>query len=70
MPDTINPGTKNLWSRVDFIIEGVEIFTGYSMVSAPKLLDCDGKLDLAVKYSDYPPTEWVHTKVCTYTAHL
>ena len=51
------------FGRVDFFIEGVSIFTGYSMVSSPALMTNENKLELAIKYSDYPPTEWVHLEV-------
>ena len=51
------------FGRVDFFIEGVSIFTGYSMVSSPALMTNENILELAIKYSDYPPTEWVHLKV-------
>ncbi|XP_077979157.1 oxidoreductase NAD-binding domain-containing protein 1-like [Glandiceps talaboti] len=47
---------------IDFFIPGIEIFTGYSMCSSPQRLREKGELQLAVKFSDYPPTEWVHTK--------
>ncbi|GFS04412.1 oxidoreductase NAD-binding domain-containing protein 1-like [Elysia marginata] len=56
---TFEPGQ---W--VDFNIPGVTPFTGYSMLSPPSLLESSGELDLAVKYSDYPPTLWVHEKCC------
>ncbi|KAK3775048.1 hypothetical protein RRG08_048258 [Elysia crispata] len=54
---TFKPGQ---W--VDFLIPNVSPFTGYSMTSPPSLLASSGVLDLAVKYSDYPPTLWVHEK--------
>lgn len=54
---TFKPGQ---W--VDFNISGVTPFTGYSMVSPPSLLASSNVLDLAIKYSDYPPTLWVHEK--------
>ena len=49
--------------RVDFFIPGVELFTGFSMTSAPSKLRQDLTFDLAVQKSDYPPTLWVHTEV-------
>ncbi|XP_006823724.1 oxidoreductase NAD-binding domain-containing protein 1-like [Saccoglossus kowalevskii] len=45
---------------VDFFIPGVDVFTGYSMCSSAKKLKDENLMDLAIKYSDYPPTEWVH----------
>ncbi|XP_041479117.1 oxidoreductase NAD-binding domain-containing protein 1-like isoform X1 [Lytechinus variegatus] len=47
---------------VDFFVEGLDIFTGYSMYSGPTQLKEDSTIDLAVKFSDYPPTVWVHNQ--------
>ncbi|XP_066923505.1 oxidoreductase NAD-binding domain-containing protein 1-like isoform X2 [Clytia hemisphaerica] len=47
---------------VDFHIPGLSTFSGFSMCSAPSLLTEKRELHLAVKYSDYPPAHWVHTK--------
>ena len=32
------------------------------MWSSPKKLESEKKLDLAVKYSEWPPANWLHTK--------
>ncbi|XP_072029812.1 oxidoreductase NAD-binding domain-containing protein 1-like isoform X2 [Amphiura filiformis] len=47
---------------VDFFIPGIEVFTGFSMCSAPHKLKQHGILELAVQVTDYPPTLWVHEK--------
>ena len=47
---------------VDFFIPGVEQVGGFSMCSSPKLLRTEGQLDLAIKYSQWPPAYWIHTK--------
>ena len=49
--------------RVDFFIPGVDVFTGFSMCSAPSKLVQHGVLELAIQVTDYPPTLWVHEKV-------
>lgn len=48
---------------MDFHIPGLETVGGYSMCSAPSLLQEKGELHLAVKYSDHKPAYWVHNKV-------
>lgn len=35
---------------------------GYSITSSPDELVKTAKLDLAIQYSDHPPTEWMHSK--------
>lgn len=49
---------------VDFFIPGVEKVGGFSMCSSPGLLQREGVIELAVKYTNHPPAHWVHT-VCT-----
>ncbi|KAM3596462.1 uncharacterized protein V6R79_014865 [Siganus canaliculatus] len=49
---------------VDFFIPGVEKVGGFSMCSSPALLQREGVVELAVKYSKHPPAHWVHT-TCT-----
>lgn len=36
---------------------------GFSMCSSPGLLEREGVLELAVKYTDHPPARWIHTEV-------
>ncbi|XP_053302723.1 oxidoreductase NAD-binding domain-containing protein 1 isoform X1 [Pleuronectes platessa] len=48
---------------VDFFIPGVEKVGGFSMCSSPCLLQQEGVIELAVKYTQHPPAHWVHT-VC------
>ncbi|XP_076439458.1 oxidoreductase NAD-binding domain-containing protein 1-like isoform X2 [Babylonia areolata] len=47
---------------VDTFIPGMETIAGYSMCSSPFLLESEGILILAVKFSEHPPAFWVHTK--------
>lgn len=56
---TFKPGQ---W--VDFFIPGISKVGGFSICSSPRLLQKDGVLELAVKYSTYPPAKWIHTQ-CT-----
>lgn len=49
---------------MDFFIPGVEKVGGFSMCSCPGLLQREGVVELAVKYSKHPPAHWVHT-ACT-----
>ncbi|XP_070840784.1 oxidoreductase NAD-binding domain-containing protein 1 [Chaetodon trifascialis] len=49
---------------VDFFIPGVEKVAGFSMCSCPALLQREGVIELAVKYSEHPSAHWVHT-TCT-----
>ncbi|TKS88577.1 Oxidoreductase NAD-binding domain-containing protein 1 [Collichthys lucidus] len=49
---------------VDFFIPGVETVGGFSMCSSPGLLQREGVVELAVKYTKHPPADWVHT-TCT-----
>ncbi|XP_034016866.1 oxidoreductase NAD-binding domain-containing protein 1-like isoform X2 [Thalassophryne amazonica] len=54
---------------VDFFIPGVEKVGGFSMCSSPGLLQREGIIELAVKYSTYPPAHWIHT-TCTVGSHV
>uniref|UniRef100_A0AAY4BGQ1 FAD-binding FR-type domain-containing protein n=1 Tax=Denticeps clupeoides TaxID=299321 RepID=A0AAY4BGQ1_9TELE len=47
---------------VDLFIPGVEKVGGFSICSAPGLLQREGVLELAVKYAQHPPAHWVHTQ--------
>ncbi|XP_047926309.1 oxidoreductase NAD-binding domain-containing protein 1 isoform X2 [Anser cygnoides] len=49
---------------VDFFIPGVSVVGGFSMCSSPGLLEREGILELAVKYTAHPPAHWIHTE-CT-----
>ncbi|XP_031446050.1 oxidoreductase NAD-binding domain-containing protein 1 isoform X3 [Phasianus colchicus] len=49
---------------VDFFIPGVSVIGGFSMCSSPGLLEREGVIELAVKYTDHPPARWIHTE-CT-----
>ncbi|XP_001380131.1 oxidoreductase NAD-binding domain-containing protein 1 [Monodelphis domestica] len=47
---------------VDFFIPGVPVVGGFSICSSPRLLEQESALELAVKYTNHPPSTWVHTK--------
>uniref|UniRef100_A0A9J7YAJ9 Oxidoreductase NAD-binding domain containing 1 n=1 Tax=Cyprinus carpio carpio TaxID=630221 RepID=A0A9J7YAJ9_CYPCA len=47
---------------VDFFIPGVDTVGGYSICSSPGLLQREGVIELAVKYTRHPPAHWIHTK--------
>jgi len=47
---------------VDFFIPGVDKVGGFSMSSAPDKLVNENSLDLAIKFSTWPPAFWLHTK--------
>lgn len=49
---------------VDFFIPGMETVGGFSMCSSPGLLQREGVIELAVKYTKHPPAHWIHT-MCT-----
>lgn len=51
--------------RVDLWAPGVDRVGGYSMCSSPTYLTDEGRLDLAVKYSDKQPSRWLHEQVIT-----
>ena len=46
---------------VDFFIPGVEMIGGFAMCSPPSELEDENELTLAVKYSEWPPANWLHT---------
>ncbi|KAM9737807.1 oxidoreductase NAD-binding domain-containing protein 1 isoform 1-T2 [Menidia menidia] len=46
---------------VDFFIPGVDKVGGFSMCSSPGLLQREGVIELAVKYTKHPPAHWIHT---------
>ncbi|XP_010891289.1 oxidoreductase NAD-binding domain-containing protein 1 isoform X2 [Esox lucius] len=47
---------------VDFFIPGVEKAGGFSICSSPGLLQREGVIELAVKYTQHPPAHWIHTR--------
>ncbi|KAL0961836.1 hypothetical protein UPYG_G00332300 [Umbra pygmaea] len=47
---------------VDFFIPGVEKVGGFSVCSSPGLLQREGVIELAVKYTQHPPAHWIHTR--------
>jgi len=47
---------------MDFFMPGVDTVGGFSMCSAPELLTRCNLVDLAVKFSTWPPANWVNTK--------
>lgn len=47
---------------LDFFISGEDKVGGFSMCSCPSDLSMKGTLDLAVKFSTWPPAHWVHTQ--------
>ncbi|KAJ0055418.1 hypothetical protein NL108_018013, partial [Boleophthalmus pectinirostris] len=47
---------------VDLFIPGLETVGGFSMCSSPGLLQRDGLIELAVKYTQHPPAHWLHTQ--------
>jgi hypothetical protein len=49
--------------RVDFVVPELDAIGGYSVASPPSLMRKNGFIELAVKYSEYPPTYWIHTQV-------
>lgn len=74
--DNISPTVKSLTLRVkkpgltfqsgqwvDFFIPGQDKVGGFSICSPPSQLESSGTLDLAIKFSTWPPAHWVHT-VC------
>lgn len=47
---------------VDFLIPDVTTVAGYSICCSPTTLLREKTLDLAVKFSEHPPSYWVHTQ--------
>ncbi|XP_027013305.1 oxidoreductase NAD-binding domain-containing protein 1 [Tachysurus fulvidraco] len=54
---------------VDFFIPGIETVGGFSVCSSPGLLQREGVIELAVKYTQHPPAHWIHTK-CVLGSHV
>ncbi|GAA6085625.1 oxidoreductase NAD-binding domain-containing protein 1 [Tachysurus ichikawai] len=54
---------------VDFFIPGMETVGGFSVCSSPGLLQREGVIELAVKYTQHPPAHWIHTK-CALGSHV
>uniref|UniRef100_A0A8C7CVZ6 Oxidoreductase NAD-binding domain containing 1 n=1 Tax=Oncorhynchus kisutch TaxID=8019 RepID=A0A8C7CVZ6_ONCKI len=52
-------------SRVDFFIPGMEKVGGFSVCSSPGLLQREGVIELAVKYTEHPPPH-----ICTMDSHV
>lgn len=48
--------------RVDVFIPNENQVGGFSMCSAPSVMKSDSKLQLAIKYSSWPPSNWVHKR--------
>jgi len=61
-----SPGSGNPMFKagqwVDFFIPGLDKIGGFSMCSAPDQLAKENTLDLAIKFSTWPPALWLHTK--------
>jgi len=47
---------------LDLFLPGVDQVGGFSMSSGPHTLQSNSSLELAVKYSTWPPAHWIHTK--------
>ena len=47
---------------VDFFIPGVNHVRGFSMCSEPAKFEKRGQMDLSIKFSTWPPANWLHTK--------
>jgi len=47
---------------LDLFLPGVDQVGGFSMCSGPHTLQSNSSLELAVKYSTWPPAQWIHTK--------
>ncbi|XP_078274247.1 oxidoreductase NAD-binding domain-containing protein 1 isoform X4 [Rhinoraja longicauda] len=45
---------------VDFFIPGISKVGGFSICSSPGQLERESVVELAVKYSKYPPAHWIH----------
>ena len=54
------PSTFKAGQWVDFFIPNVEMIGGFSMCSPPSDLEDEKSLSLAVKYSEWPPANWLH----------
>ena len=63
---TLKVPTKKLSSYrpgqwIDLFIPSVDMVGGFSMYGPPSRLEKEQILDLAVKYSEWPPANWLHT---------
>jgi len=63
---TLKVPTKELSSYrpgqwIDLFIPSVDMVGGFSMYGPPSRLEKEQILDLAVKYSEWPPANWLHT---------
>ncbi len=47
---------------IDLMIPGVDMVGGFSITNWPRQIEKDRILQLAVKYSSWPPANWMHTK--------
>lgn len=47
---------------VDMYITGIDVVGGYSIACPPSILKKKGYIELAIKYSEHPPSYWIHTK--------
>jgi ferredoxin-NADP reductase len=56
-------GRKNFAAGqwVDFFIPGLDMVGGFSICGPPSRLENESLIDLAVKYSEWPPANWLHT---------
>jgi len=54
------PSTFKAGQWVDFFIPNVDMIGGFSMCSPPSDLEDEKSLSLAVKYSEWPPANWLH----------
>lgn len=51
--------------RLDLFVPESSHIGGFSMCSSPSEYTQNGTFDLAVKHSDHPAAEWVHSKVAS-----
>lgn len=49
---------------VDFFIPGISVVGGFSICSSPSLLEQEQMIELAVKFTEHPPSLWIHNQ-CT-----
>ncbi|XP_037380655.1 oxidoreductase NAD-binding domain-containing protein 1 [Talpa occidentalis] len=47
---------------IDFFIPGVSVVGGFSICSSPRLLEQERMIELAVKYTNHPPSLWIHNQ--------
>ena len=53
---------QNCWVFFILIVPISDMVGGFSMWGPPSTLENDSMLDLAVKYSNWPPANWLHTQ--------